>query len=103
LISIDGGEGAEDPLDLNRNRGRCIPVLSALKRKLTGATGTGFLVLFPGSTAAPGTSTINFTAGATRANNAVLPLGADGTLGVTPFVSGNGTVHVILDVTGYFQ
>ena len=75
----------------------------SLNLTVTGATGGGHVILFPGGTAVPGTSTINFTAGATRANNAVLSLGGDGTLAVKPFVSGNGTVHVILDVAGYFQ
>jgi Tol biopolymer transport system component len=75
----------------------------ALNLTVTGGTGGGHLILFPGGTAAPETSAINFSAGATRANNAVVALGADGTLAVKPFVTGNGTVHVILDVSGYFQ
>jgi len=74
-----------------------------LNLTVTGATGGGHVILFPGGTAVPGTSTINFTAGATRANNATLALGNDGSLAVRPSVSGSGTVHVILDVTGYFE
>ena len=81
------------------------PTARALSLNLTvlGGTGSGHLLLFPGGTAAPGTSAINFAAGATRANNAIFSLGIDGTLAVTPAVTGNGTVHVILDVSGYFQ
>jgi hypothetical protein len=81
------------------------PTARALSLNVTvlGGTGAGHVILFPGGTAAPETSALNFSAGATRANNAILSLGADGTLAVTPFVSGNGTVHVILDVMGYFQ
>jgi Tol biopolymer transport system component len=78
----------------------------ALNLTVTGGTGSGHLILFPGGTVAPGTSAINFSAGATRANNAILSLRTDGTLSVKPFVSGagdNGTVHVLLDVAGYFQ
>jgi Tol biopolymer transport system component len=81
------------------------PTARALSLNLTvlGGTGSGHLLLFPGGTTAPGTSAINFSAGATRANNAIFSLGGDGSLDVMPFVTGNGTVHVILDVTGYFQ
>lgn len=53
----------------------------------------------------PGTSTINLAAGVTRANLAILPLATNGTGAVTvfPLVVGGGTVHLILDVTGYFE
>jgi hypothetical protein len=70
---------------------------------ITGATGAGHLILAPGGGALPTTSSINFSPGQTRANNAVTPLAADGTLDLTPFITGNGAVHVILDVTGYFR
>lgn len=65
----------------------------------------GRLTLHPGDLAAPLTSTINFAAGETRANNALLALALDGTgtLSLTPFVTGGGTVQAILDVTGYFE
>lgn len=70
------------------------------------ATGSGNLSLFPGDfLLLPVTSTINFQAsGAIRANNAILPLAGDGTgtVLVRPFVAGGGTVHLILDVAGYF-
>lgn len=54
-----------------------------------------------GSTGTVSTSTINFSAGEVRANNAVLALGAAGALQVAP---GNpsGTVDFIVDVSGYF-
>jgi Tol biopolymer transport system component len=67
--------------------------------------GNGRLTLYPGDLADPLTSTINFRAGETRANNATLALALDGTgtLAVTPVVNGGGTVHLILDVSGYFQ
>ncbi len=69
------------------------------------ATGPGRLTLHPGDLAAPATSTINFSAGITRANNAMLSLALDGTgtLTLTPFVSGGGTVDAIVDVSGYFE
>jgi hypothetical protein len=29
--------------------------------------------------------------------------GADGTVALTPLVGGTGTVHVVIDVAGYFE
>lgn len=75
----------------------------ALNVTVTQSSGGGHLTLFPGDfLLLPNTSTINFQAGQTRANNAVLSLAGDGSLGIQPAVTGSGTVHVILDVTGYF-
>jgi len=48
------------------------------------------------------TSSINYRAGATRANNATIPLGASGGFSVHSD-QGSGTVQVIIDVNGYFQ
>jgi hypothetical protein len=42
-------------------------------------------------------------AGRTRAGNLILPLAADGTLAVRATVTGGGTVHLLLDVSGYFD
>jgi streptogramin lyase len=64
--------------------------------------GPGFLTLYPAGAALPTTSTINFRAGQTRANNAILPLSGLGALSVY-CAQGGGTTHLILDVTGYFQ
>lgn len=75
----------------------------AVNITLTEPTASGHLTLYPGGSSAPLTSTINFGPGQTRANNAILPLAPDGSLVVTPVVLGNGTVHVIVDVTGYFE
>jgi hypothetical protein len=44
---------------------------------------------------------VNFAAGATRANNAVVKLGAGGDLSVFCML-GSGSAHVIVDVNGYF-
>jgi hypothetical protein len=68
-------------------------------------TGQGNLRLHPGDTGLPAASTLNFRAGETRANLAILRLALDGegTLAVSPSVAGGGTVHVIVDVTGWFE
>jgi hypothetical protein len=68
-------------------------------------SGAGHLTLYPGDQTAPTASTINFRAGQTQANNAILRLSLDGsgTLAVLSATAGGGTVDVILDVNGYFQ
>jgi hypothetical protein len=66
-------------------------------------TGAGF-VRFSPSCQMPLSSTINFSTGQTRANNATLLLGnSDGILTANASVLGNGTVHLLVDVNGYFQ
>jgi len=67
-----------------------------------GPTDAGFLKLYPGDGTVPPTSALNFAAGQTRANNGVFPLAGNGTLAILASVNGGGTVHAVLDVTGYF-
>jgi hypothetical protein len=68
---------------------------------VTQPTAAGNLVLFPtGNT--PGTSTLNYTAGQTRGNNAVASLSSAGALSIR-CNQASGSAHVILDVNGYFQ
>lgn len=68
-------------------------------------TGSGHLSFWPANLSQPGTSVVNFPAGRNRANSAILGLATDGwgDLAVRPFVAGNGSVHLIVDVNGYFQ
>lgn len=75
----------------------------SLNITVVGATGSGFLTFFPGGQTPPTTSTINFILSAPRANNAILLLSKEGVLGVQPFVAGVGQVHLIIDVSGYFD
>jgi len=63
----------------------------------------GHLTVFAADSPVPLASTLNFSAGQVRANNAVFPLPVDGT-GRLRFANGApGAVHVILDVNGYFE
>jgi hypothetical protein len=64
----------------------------------------GYLVFFPGDGAVPGTSSLSFRATQVRANNAVVALAASGS-GTLAFSNSTLThaVHVLIDVTGYFQ
>jgi hypothetical protein len=61
------------------------------------------LIAYPSGAAVPLTSTINFSAGQTRANNAVVTLGADGGIAFISGQASGNTVDLIVDVNGYFQ
>jgi hypothetical protein len=62
----------------------------------------GNVRLFPGGTPTPQSSSLNYAAGATRANNAIAALGSAADL--TALASqASGSVHLILDVNGYFE
>lgn len=63
--------------------------------------GTGNVRAWPGTGPAPATSLLNFVPGVNRANAAVLPLSRDGN-GTLSFRA-TGQVHLVVDVTGYFQ
>lgn len=77
----------------------------ALAANLTAllATGGGSLQVLPGDALAPLGPVLHFSAGEARAVNAILPLAFDssGTLKVQSETA--GTVHVLLDVVGYFK
>lgn len=74
----------------------------ALNVTVTQPTDPGFLVVYPGGTATPGTSTLNYRAGQTRANNVVVGLGLGGDILVHCGQSA-GTAHAVIDVDGYFE
>jgi hypothetical protein len=63
-----------------------------------------FLTVYPGNYPRPVTSTINFRAGKTLANSAILPLATDGsgTVAVIPELFPGSSVHLLIDVSGYF-
>ena len=61
----------------------------------------GNLNVYPASSLPPQTSVVNYVAGATRANNAVLPLNGAGQVAVR--CAPTGTAHVVIDVNGYFE
>jgi uncharacterized repeat protein (TIGR01451 family) len=67
-------------------------------------TDSGHLRLYPAGGAPPNSSTINFAAGKTRANNAVVPLGVGGQISVGCYMpSGSrGQTHFVFDVNGFF-
>ncbi|HVT60281.1 MAG TPA: glycoside hydrolase family 44 protein [Thermoanaerobaculia bacterium] len=100
------GGGAARTLDL---AGQCgIPAGAravALNLTVVQPTAAGGLSAYAGGTFAPPGSAISFGPGQVRANLAVLPLSQDGNAALT--IQGDlpagQSVHVLLDVTGYFQ
>jgi hypothetical protein len=68
---------------------------------VTSPTVAGNLRLFAAGTTAPLVSTLNYSAAQTRGNNAVVGLSATGV--AIRAVQPSGSVHVILDVNGYFE
>jgi spore germination protein YaaH len=67
---------------------------------ITAPSASGYVRLGP--SVAENYSTINFTAGQTRANGVTVGLTSDGKLSAYYGGPANSTVHIILDVTGYF-
>jgi RHS repeat-associated protein len=76
----------------------------SLNITITDPTAGGDLGVFPGGITPPLTSAISFSAGQTRANNAVGGVAGDGmaTVSVRNDMP-SGTVQLIVDVNGYFQ
>ncbi len=73
----------------------------ALNVTVAGPAAAGSLTLYPGNGSTPGTSTISFAPGRTRANNSIMGL-AGGVLSITGRQE-SGSVHAIVDVSGYFR
>jgi plastocyanin len=62
----------------------------------------GNLRLYPAGEPVPLASTLNYSAGQTRGNNAIVPLSATGGLGARAAQPAGTTTHLIVDVNGYF-
>ena len=69
---------------------------------VVGPTGPGDLRLYPPGGGVPLASTINYGAGQTRANSAVLPLNGSRQFAVRCDQAA-GSVHLLVDVNGYFE
>ncbi len=78
------------------------PEISAAVVNLTvvGATGNGFISASPDGGAASTTSNVNYLAGQTVPNEAVVAVGADGFVDFTN--SGKGQAQLVVDLDGYF-
>jgi len=67
-------------------------------------TATGYLNLYPGNYPVPPTAETSFRADVTRANEVVVGVSTAGpqTLAARAEISGGGSLHLIVDVNGYF-
>jgi hypothetical protein len=87
--------------------GRCrIPASAkAVSLNATAVTppAAGNLRFFPGDGTAPNASTLNFVAGGTRANNAIVMLASSGSGTFAVRNSATASVDVVIDVNGYFE
>ncbi len=87
--------------------GRCgIPASAkAVSLNATAVTppAAGNLRFFPGDGTAPNASTLNFVAGQTRANNAIVMLASSGSGTFTVRNSATASVDVVIDVNGCFE
>jgi hypothetical protein len=111
LDSRAAGPWGGTPLAAQQERsltvvGRCgIPATAlavSINVTAVAATTNGHLRVYPAGTPRPTSSTLNFVAGKTRANNAVAPLGAGGALTIFS-AQAAGAVHVVVDVNGWFE
>src|SRR5499427_6036103 len=84
--------------------GRCGIAATAqavsLNITVTNTQGPGFIKIFPQGGASPTVSTLNYIAGQTVANAAVVPLGAGGGVTIAAGVSG---ADLIVDTNGYYD
>ena len=74
----------------------------AVNVTVTQPTAPGFVILYPLGVAVPMASTINYSAGQTRANNAIVQVGSSSSIAAT-CGQGSGTTDFIIDVIGYFR
>ena len=74
----------------------------ALNVTVTGATAAGNVRVYPAYSPVPNVSVVNYAPGQTRAGSVVIGLSPGGDLAVRASQA-TGSVHVILDVVGYFE
>jgi hypothetical protein len=71
----------------------------SLNFTVVGPSTGGWIQVGPGGAPVPFVSTLNFAAGETVANAAIVPAGPDGTINVLAAVA---DLHLIIDINGYF-
>jgi hypothetical protein len=116
LVDTRGATGPSGGPALGANSARAFPVVGlcsvpaearavAVIVTAVGASQAGDFRMYPAGAAVPPSSTLNFRAGRTRANNALVALGTQGRITVQNDMPGSvtGTAHVVLDVLGYFR
>ncbi len=71
----------------------------ALNVTVASPTAESYLTVWPGGTARPNASNLNFTAGTTIPNMVIVPVGPKGEIGL---FNAAGNTNIIVDVLGYF-
>jgi uncharacterized repeat protein (TIGR01451 family) len=110
LVDTRGPDGPQGGPALVPGQERALPLVGvcnvpatatavAINVAVTATAAMGHVTLWADGDPEPPTSNLNFVAGQTRANNAVVELGPSGAVRV---VSTAGT-HVVIDITGYFE
>ena len=109
IVDTRGAEGPALSAGPDRTfevAGRCgVPVSAgsaAVNVTAVQSGAAGDLRLYPAGMTVPLTSTINFRAGQTRANNAILALGSLGRFAVKTDLP-PGSVHLVVDVVGWLE
>ncbi len=74
----------------------------ALDITVVNAPAAGFLTAYPSNSGMPGVSTLNFAAGSTLGNGAIVPVQPNSTSDLT-LIANTGPLDVIVDVFGYFE
>jgi hypothetical protein len=77
-------------------------IAAALNITVTAPTAPGDLRVFRAGGEMPLASSINYSQGQTRANNLVVPVGDGGAIAAF-CEQASGTVHLLVDVVGFFQ
>ena len=70
---------------------------------VTQSTAAGNIRLFPAGQAVPTVSSINYSVGQTRGNNAIVQLNGSGAMAAFVGQPAGTTVHLIVDINGYFE
>jgi N-acetylneuraminic acid mutarotase len=76
---------------------------AAVNLTAVGASGAGSLGAYPTPGQPTGLGIVDFQAGKTRANNAIVLLSSSGTLTLQALVGQSGVTDAVVDVVGYFQ
>jgi glucose/arabinose dehydrogenase len=106
ITGLAGPFASGSPRVLTLVPGSVVPsTADAITGNLTvaNARSKGFVALTELPTASPGTSTLNFPSGDTRANGITAPMSSAGTVALVHTGTSGSTTDLILDVTGYFE
>jgi len=76
------------------------PTAAVVNVTVTDTTSPSYLTVYPSGSALPLASDLNWPAGATVPNLALVKLGADGKIVI---YNGSGSVDVIVDVVGWYN